>query len=184
MSLEAALNIAMTLAIAALAWWARRYPNRAKDYPERVRMPKFIAFIGWLFVVVGLLMGTWAFGSSEGPLGARIGSSAILAGGIAFIAMYRNFYIVTGPYEVVFRSVLGKEQVIRYREIVHYSVAPLRGQQFLDVRSVHGVKLSMNISAYDLSPLLRAIDYRQATGRWPVPVDAPISESPSATDLR
>ncbi|MCC3265136.1 hypothetical protein [Arthrobacter gengyunqii] len=174
----------MTLAIAALAWWARKFPNRAKDYPERVRMPKFIAFIGWLFVVVGLLIGIWAFTWPEGPLDARIASAAILAAGIGFIAMYRNFYMVTGPYQVVFRSVLGKEQVIHYREIVHYSVYRLRGQQFVDVRSVHGVKLSMNTTAYDLRPLLRAIDYREATGRWPVPVDAPISESPSATDLR
>ena len=178
MSLEATLNIAMTLAIAALAWWARKFPNRSKDYPERVRMPKFIPFLGWLFVAVGLLMGLLAFSTSEDRLGIGISSAAVLAGGITFIAMYRNFYVAAAKYEVVFRSVLGKEHVLPYREIVHYQVSPLRGQQFLEVRNANGVKLSLNISAYDPGPLLRAIDYHRVTGRWPVPADVPLSDFP------
>ena len=41
------------------------------------------------------------------------------------------------------------------------------------VKSVHGVKFSINASAYDMSPLLRAIDFHQVTGRWPVRVEVP-----------
>ena len=55
-----------------------------------------------------------------------------------------------------------------YSDIGHYTVGTLKGQQFLTVKSVHGVKLSLNMSAYDMTPLLRAIDFRDVTGRWPV----------------
>lgn len=135
-------------------------------------MPKVVAFVGWLFVCVGLLMGLVGFASPEGPLGAGIASVAIIAGGMAFVAMYRNFYVVTYAYEVVFRSVLGKERKIPYSEIQHYHLQTMKGQRFLTVKSIHGVKLSLNIDAYDMKPLLRAIDYHQATGCWPVRVEA------------
>ena len=82
--------------------------------------------------------------------------------------MYRNFYVAPRAYEVAFRSVLGREHVFAYSDIAHYSVGTLKGQQFLTVKSIHGVKLSLNMSAYDMTPLLRAIDFREVTGRWPV----------------
>lgn len=42
------------------------HPNRAKDSPERVRRPKLIAVVGWLFGAVGLLMGLVDFTSIDG----------------------------------------------------------------------------------------------------------------------
>lgn len=172
MSTAQILNIAImvftTVSIAAIAWWARKHPNRSKEYPERVRMPKVLPIFGWICVAVGLLMGVFAFTTARAPLGARIAAVAILLGGIAFVAMYRNFYVAPRPYEVAFRSVLGKEHVFAYSDIAHYTVGTLRGQQFLTVKSIHGVKLSLNMSAYDMTPLLRAIDFREVTGRWPV----------------
>ena len=62
----------------------------------------------------------------------------------------------------------GKEHLLAYSDIAHYSVGTLKGQQFLTVTSIDGVKLSLNMSAYDMTPLLRAIDFREVTGRWPV----------------
>ncbi len=67
-----------------------------------------------------------------------------------------------------FRGVLGKEHLLAYSDIAHYNVGTLKGQQFLTVRSIHGVKVSLNMSAYDMTPLLGAIDFREVTGRWPV----------------
>lgn len=166
------ITVFTTVAIAAVAWWARKHPNRSKEYPERVRMPKVLPIFGWICVSVGLLMGLFAFTTDRAPLGARIASVAIFLGGMAFVAMYRNFYVAPGAYEVAFRSVLGKEHVLAYSDIAHYSIGMLKGQQFLTVKSVQGVKLSLNVSAYDMSPLLSAIDFREVTGRWPVRPEA------------
>lgn len=170
--LNITITVFTTVSIAAIAWWARKHPNRSKDYPERVRMPKVLPIFGWICVSVGLLMGLVAFTSDRAPLGARIASVAILLGGMAFVAMYRNFYVAPHAYEVAFRSVLGKEHVLVYSDIAHYSIGMLKGQQFLTVNSVQGVKLSLNVSAYEMTPLLRAIDFREVTGRWPVRPEA------------
>jgi hypothetical protein len=171
--LKLLLTVFSTLSIAAVAWWARKHPNRSREYPERVRMPKVLLIFGWLCVCVGLLMGLTTFTHPRAPLGALIASVAIFVGGLAFVAMYRNFYVAARDYEVAFRSVLGTEHVIAYGDIAHYSLGMLKGQQFLTVKSVHGVKFSINTSAYDMSPLLRAIDFHQVTGRWPVRVEVP-----------
>jgi hypothetical protein len=101
-----------------------------------------------------------------------------LLGGLAFIAMYRNFYVAPRTYEVAFRSVLGKEHVITYSDIAHYSFAMLKGQRFLTVKSIDGVNLSLNASAYDMTPLLRAIDIREGTGFWPVKPEVVMQQSP------
>jgi hypothetical protein len=172
MSTALVLNIVITVfttvSIAAIAWWARKNPNRSKEYPERVRMPKVLPIFGWICVCVGLLMGLFAFTSSRAPLAARIASVAIFLGGLALVVMYRNFYVAPRTYEVAFRSVFGTEHVLSYNDIATYNVAILKGQQFLTVKSIHGVKLSLNASAYDMTPLLRAIDFYEATDRWPL----------------
>ena len=165
--LKLVLTAFATLLIAAIAWWARKHPNRSKEYPEQVRMPKVVPFVGWLCLSVGLLMGLFAFASARAPLGARIASVAIVLGGVAFVAMYRNFYVAPRAYEVAFRSVLGKEHVLPYSDIAHYRVQVMKGQPYLTVKSIHGVRLSLNIRAYDMTPLLQAIDFHEATGRWP-----------------
>ena len=87
---------------------------------------------------------------------------------MAFLTMYRNFYVAPRAYEVAFRNVLGKEHVLPYSDIAHYRVRVMKGQPYLTVKSIHGVKLSLNIRAYDMTPLLQAIDFHEATGRWPV----------------
>jgi nicotinamide riboside transporter PnuC len=73
-----------TSEIAAVAWWARKHPNRSKEYPEQVRMPKVLLIFGWLCVCVGFLMGLVAFTTARAPVGARIASVAILM--IGFVA--------------------------------------------------------------------------------------------------
>jgi len=85
--------------------------------------------------------------------------------------MYRNFYVAVRDYEVAFRSVLGTEHVIAYSDIAQYRVQMLKGMPFLTVKSVHGVTLNLNISTYDMTPLLRAIDFHQVTGTWPARIE-------------
>ncbi|MDM7991344.1 hypothetical protein [Arthrobacter sp. zg-Y877] len=91
--LEFLLAASITVFIGAIAWWARTHPNRSREYPERVRMPKVVPIFGWVAAGFGVLIGSWAWFSSDGPLGARVASVAMLLGGLAFVAMYRNFYV-------------------------------------------------------------------------------------------
>ncbi|MET4059436.1 hypothetical protein ABIB35_000967 [Arthrobacter sp. UYP6] len=158
----------VTLGIAGLARWARKHPNRSKEHPERVRVPKIVPIIGWLFLTVGLLMGLLSLATPDMPLGAHIAAWCIFAGGMFFLVMYRNFYIVPGAHEVAFRTaVFGSEHVLPYSDIARYSLRASYGQQILSIKSIHGTRLSVNIRTFDVAPLLRAIDYHQVTGRWP-----------------
>lgn len=175
--LEFVLLTAVTLSVTALAWWARKHPNQAKEHPERVRMPKVIAFLGWVFTGVGLLLCVASWTSSGGALGARLTCVGFVLVGLAFLAGYRNFYVAPRQYEVAFRTVFGREHVVPYRDIAKYHVTVGRGQRILTIRSVHGPRLSVNIRTFDVSPLLRAIDYHQVTGRWPAQVDIPAGEA-------
>lgn len=70
-----------------------------------------------------------------------------------------------------------RNHLIAYSDIAHYNVGTLKGQQFLTVKCVHGAKLSLNMSAYDMTPLLRAIDFREVTGRWPVRPEAAVHDA-------
>jgi hypothetical protein len=112
-----------------------------------------------------------SFATDDVPLGAKISSVAIILGGLAFLMMYRNFYVAVRDYEVAFRSVLGNEHVIAFSDITKYSVQMMKGMPFLTVKSVPGAMLNLNISTYDMSPLMRAIDFHQVTGNWPVRVE-------------
>lgn len=155
----------VVLLVAAVRWWARKHPNRSKQYPDQRRMVKFVPVVGWLLVIVGSLMIPLViFTDDEDATAMRIACVAILLGGTAFVLMYRNFYVAPRDYEVAFRTVLGKEHVITYTDIAQYNVTP----PFVQIKSAKGVKLNLNTSIYDLTPLLRAIEFRDATGRWPV----------------
>lgn len=140
-------------------------------------MPKFQAFFGWLFLTVGLVMGLASFMHPRAPLGAQIASVVIVLVGLFFLFMYRNFYIVPRTYDVAYRTIMGKEHLVTYADIVSYDVVRLRGQPFLTFKDCHGVRFSINSAAYDMTPLLRAIDFHKVTGRWPGREEAPIVET-------
>lgn len=175
MSTELILKIVIAAVVAVflavVTWWARKHPNRSKEYPEQVRMPKVVPIVGWLFLSVGLLMSLVSFTYDRSPLGARITAVAIFLGGLAFVLMYRNWYVAPRAHEVAFRTVLGKEHVVPYNDIANYRVQVMKGQPILTVKSIHGVKLSLNIRTYDVTPLMTAIDFHKVTGHWPARTD-------------
>ena len=170
MVLKYALLALVTLMIAGGVWWAVKHPNRSKQHPERVRMPIFIAVVGWLLLGVGLLMVLVAFSTSDDPdvLPMRIAAVAIFAGGMLFLLMYRNWYVEPDVDEVRFRTISGREQVIAYADIADYRTYEQNGQPRLEVRSASGVKLALNPRMYPLPQLFAAIDFRKRTGRWPL----------------
>lgn len=152
------------LLIFAIRWWVLKHPNRSTDHLDRRRMIKIFPIFGWLFVIVGSVMFLFAVLTNDNVSGASIGCGAIVLIGSVFLLMYRNFYVAPRDYEVAFRTMLGKERVITYTDIDRYSAMP----PFVYIRSATGVKLDLNTNIYDMTPLLRAIEIRDATGHWPV----------------
>lgn len=170
--LQIAITTGVTVFIALISWWARKHPNRSKDHPERIRPPKVVPGVGWLFIAVGLLMGLAALSIEDPEIGMGISSVAIFLGGLMFLWIYRKVYVAPRQYELAFRKIFGPEQVIPYSDIVDYRMQRLKGQPFLWVRFANGVKYSLNVNAFNVAPMMQAIDFHRATGRWPMPVDA------------
>ncbi|UWF77625.1 MULTISPECIES: hypothetical protein [Microbacterium] len=175
--LKLAIVLVVLALIALLVWNGRTHPNRAKDFPDRIRMPRLVAVIGWLLVAVGILMGLAAFTAGDaseavddrGLLPMRIAAVAILAGGVLLVLLYRNWYVAPDADAVRFRTLLGREKRIAYADIVEYRMRTMGGRPNLRIRSVDGTRLTLNPAMFDMSPLFAAMEFRERTGRWPVP---------------
>lgn len=163
--------VAVLILVAAAVSRLRGRVNRSAQRPERQRMPRLVPIVGGLFVAVGFFLGLAAFSEQDAQgmlLPMRIASVLILLGGVAFILMYRNFYVTPRADEVAFRTVFGRENVIAYGDIVDYTVKASGLQLVLTVRGAAGPRLRLNMNLYDMSPFLRAVEFRQRTGRWPM----------------
>ncbi len=169
-ALKYALIALAILLVAAGVWWAMKRPNRSKRAPSRVRMPIFVPLAGWLLLAVGFLLALSAFTSryTADLLPMRIASLVIAAGGVFFLVMYNNWYVDARSDEVHFRTILGREHVIRYVDIVDYRMRQVNGQPSFRVRSASGVKFSINPRLFPVEPLFDAIRFRERTGRWPL----------------
>lgn len=172
---KVALLIVVVALVPAVVWWMRRHPNRSKQHPDRQRMPKLVAVVGWMLLVVGVLMSLVAFTSSDAddPTAFRIASVAILFGGVLFLMMYRNWYVAPERDAVHYRTLMSREDRIVYSDIVDYRMAEANGQPKLRIRASSGAELALNPAMYDMSPLLAAIRFKEARGRWPLPGELP-----------
>ena len=162
------LVVAVLILVAATV---SRMRGRRSVGPVRQRMPIFVLLAGILFVAVGGLMALSSFTADDTtgllwPM--RIAAVAIVLGGAAFLLMYRNFYVEPRADEIAFRTVWGREGVIAYADITEFAVRASGGQLRLTVRAASGPRLRLNPRMYDLSPLLRANEFRQHNGRWPL----------------
>lgn len=168
--LKYAIVFVVGVLLLGMVLWGRRRPNRAKGHPGRLRLPKFVAVIGWALFVVGFLMGLVAFTSryTEDLNPMRIASASITLGGLVFLMMYRNWYIAPEADAVHFRTIFGNEKTIAYADIANWRTTTSNGQPRLTVRSNSGDKLVVNPLLYDMTPLFAAIEFKERTGRWPL----------------
>lgn len=165
------LVVAVLILVAAAVSRLRGRVNRSAQDPEQQRMPRLVPVIGALFVACGLLLGLASFTEHDAwgmLLPMRIASVLIALAGIAFFVMYRNFYVAPRADEVAFRTVLGREAVIAYSDIVDYTVKGTGLQLVLTIRAASGPRLRLSLRLYDMSPFLRAVDFRRQNGRWPM----------------
>ena len=162
------LVVAVLILVAAAV---SRMRGRRAVGPVRQRMPKLVPVVGALFLGVGAVMALASFTEQniDGMLWPmRIASVVLALGGAWFLMMYRNFYVESRVDEIAFRTIWGREAVIAYADIADYYVRTYGGQLQLTVRAASGPRLRLNPRIYDLSPLLRANEFRQHNGRWPL----------------
>lgn len=169
--LVAAVVIVVLAALSRL----RRRPYRSRQQPERQRMSPLAAAAGWLLVTVGVLFGLASFTTADVQgmlMPMRIAAVVLLVAGAGLLLAYRNFYVEPRRDEVAFRTVLGRSAVIRYGDITDYRTKASGGRLVLTVTAGSAPRLRVNLRTHDMTPLLVAIDFRRAHGRWPTPGEA------------
>ncbi|REJ05180.1 hypothetical protein DY023_11455 [Microbacterium bovistercoris] len=150
-----------------------RKPAPQPTGPKQQRMPLVVPLIGWLLLIAGLGMGLAGFSARPGtdPVPMRIGSVVALVLGLLVLLMHRNRYVQPDADRVRFRTFLGREGTIAYRDISAYEVAENGWRSRLLVRTADGTRLRVNPAVYDMSRTLAAIRFKERTGRWPAPGD-------------
>ncbi len=134
-------------------------PSQAKARDARIRLPRYVAYAAAALLALGLLAGMLGFGSGDmrDPVPFRIASVVLVVAGLLVLLAYRNRYILPGAEAIGFRTVLGAERSIRYRDIVSHRIVGRRGRRVLVVRSSAGTTLRVNAAAPGIAPLLAAV---------------------------
>lgn len=134
-------------------------PNAARGRDSRIRLPRLVLIAAAVLLGLGLVAGAMGFGSGDmrDPVPFRIASVVLVVAGLLVLLAHRNWYLAPGADAITFRTVFGAERVIRYRDIVSHRLVERRGKRMLVVTSSTGTKLRVNLSAHDVSPLVRAV---------------------------
>lgn len=140
--------------------------KRAKDPGPRVRLPRSVAITAAVLLALAVVASLLGFGSGDmrDPVPFRIASAVLLVGGLLVLLAYRNRYVLPGADAVVFRTILGAERSIRYRDIVSHRTIDRRGRRILVVRSSAGTTLRVDTSAPGMSRLVAAAAAEPVTG--------------------
>ncbi|GAA3933605.1 hypothetical protein [Microbacterium soli] len=149
--------IAIALLGVLIARFFRRVtPVRAAT--RRQRMPLLVVLIGAVLIVAGLILGLAVFTARYTPqlLPARIASVAVFVVGVVLLIAFRNWYLEVGTDAVRFRTVLGREKRIVYRDIASVRTVQVGGRPKVIVRGRDGVTLRVDRGRYQLAPLLAA----------------------------
>lgn len=151
-----------------------RKPAPQSTGPKQQRMPLVVPLIGWLLLIAGLGFGLAGFSARPGtdPVPMRIGSVVALVLGLLVLLMHRNRYVQPDADRVRFRTFLGREGTITYRDITTFAVSENGWRSRLQLRAADGTRLRVNPAVFDMSPTLAAIRFKERTGRWPSPGEA------------
>lgn len=149
---------------------AKRRPNSDKKDKGAIRQPKIIAVTAWLFIIVGtlfLLVSIPRISDPDDGLGMLLTSLFILLFGFLFLTIYKNWYIDVRPDKIIQRTAFGKMKQVRFDSIKDYLFSRNGFVPMITVWGLDGVSIAVNRAAFDVAPLLRAIEYHQENGMWP-----------------
>lgn len=135
-------------------------PSPAKAADVRIRLPRSVAYAAAALLALGLLAGMLGFGSGDmrDPVPFRIASVVLVAAGLVVLLVRRNWYLAPGTEAIAFRTVFGVERAIRYRDIVSHRTSGSGRRRMLVVKAADGTRLRVNTSAYDVAPLVAAVE--------------------------
>lgn len=153
--------VIVLIAIALICVLVARFFRRvtpAKAVLRRQRMPLLVVVAGAVLLVAGFVLSLAAFTSryTEQLLPARIASVVLVVVGIAVLVAYRNWFLEVGSDAVRFRTILGQDRRIAYRDIVSRRTIAVFGRARVVVRSADGQKLSVDAARYDVSAVIAA----------------------------
>ncbi|MDT0156004.1 hypothetical protein Q9R19_00020 [Microbacterium sp. ARD32] len=148
--------VVITLVVVIVARFFRRVAPASAT--RRQRMPIFVPLAGGALLVAGAALGFVSFASryTDDLLALRIASVVVFLAGVAVLLAHRNRYLDVGADAVRFRTVLGREHRIAYRDIVSFRIVRILGRERVVVRSADGVQLAADVGCYRLAPLLEA----------------------------
>ncbi|WP_435748686.1 hypothetical protein [Microbacterium sp. PMB16] len=138
-------------------------PNRGHQrMPDRIRLPRYVGFTAAALLVLGLFASVLGFGSGDmrDPVPFRIASVVLVVAGLLVLLAYRNWYLAPGADGIAFRTVLGAERSIRYRDIVSHRTRGKGVRRMLVVTAADGTRLRVNPARYGLSGLVAAVEAR------------------------
>lgn len=135
-------------------------PSQKTARDARIRLPRYVAITAVALLALGLFASVLGFGSGDmrDPVPFRIASVVLVALGLVVLLVYRNWYVLPGADSVDFRTMLGAERVIRYRDIVSHRTSGAGARRMLIVKAADGTRLRVNTSAGDMSALVAAVE--------------------------
>lgn len=154
--------------ITFIGWSSKRWPNRDKKIREAIRQPKFIAIIGWLVLLIGLLfilVSSWSGVESGDALPMQICGFVLFLAGSFLVFIYANWYLIIREDEVVLRTAFRYVRTIRYHDVERYVYLRRGIQPFLKIWSIHGVVIELNSRTFDVSAIVTALEARDAAGK-------------------
>lgn len=151
------IAIVIALVIVVIARFFRRV-TPAKQVGKRQRMPLLVVLAGAVLLIAGAVLGVVTFAArfTAELLPARIASVVVVLLGLGLILAYRNWFLEVRADAVRFRTVLGREKHISYRDIASFRMVSSGLRTRVRVRSNDGVKLSVDTGRYALGPLIEA----------------------------
>jgi hypothetical protein len=151
------IAIVIALVIVVVARFFRRV-TPARQVVTRQRMPLLVLLAGAALLVAGAVLAVVTFAARFAMelLPARIASIVVALIGVGLIVAYRNWYLEVRVDAVRFRTVLGREKHIAYRDIASFRMVNAGLRTRVRVRSNDGVKLTVDTGRYALGPLIEA----------------------------
>jgi hypothetical protein len=155
----ALIALGLVLLAGMVARLFRKNKGPVDTGPKMQRMPLIVPLVGWGLLLTGVALGAGGFNARPGidPTGMRIGSAAALVLGLLVMIMYRNRYVRVGADRVLFRTALGRQGAIAYRDVVESKVTDAGRLSNVQVQAKDGTRMRVNSAVFDVAPLLAAI---------------------------
>ena len=156
--LPALIVAAVVVLIGGLSWLGRRSEHRDPAHPDRIRMPRFVLWIGVAGLPPMLAILLVAPGSDD-PAMTIV--PLLMIGALAYlIALYLNWYVVLETDRFTFRSAIGRVHTVRHDDVDRVRLVRQYNATRKILRAADGTRFSINPGTFDVSPLLRALHER------------------------